>query len=101
MGSVLLTCAGGTELNEGENKGDSPITQHTTSSGDQPMSEDPPPTGGHEGAETAIRSESTFSANLLEGMAVLFTDYQDCMDDETMDKWKQVRGSGCGVGGVT
>ena len=97
---MLMICAGGTELDEGASKEDSLVIQHTTSSGDQPMSEDPPPTDGREGTEAGVKSESTFSANLLDGMAVLFTDYQDCMDDETMDKWEQVR-CGCGVGGVT
>ena len=36
-----------------------------------------------EGGQTAAES-------LLEGLVVVFSDYQDCMDEETMDKWKQV-----------
>ena len=27
---------------------------------------------------------------LLDELVVVFSDYQDCMDEDTMDKWKQV-----------
>ena len=30
------------------------------------------------------------SRSLLEGVVIYFTDYQDCMDDDTIEKWKQV-----------
>lgn len=30
-------------------------------------------------------------SRLLEGMSLLFTDYQECMDKETIRKWKEVR----------
>ena len=35
------------------------------------------------------RGEST-TEQLLDGLVVVFSDYQDCMDEDTMDKWKQV-----------
>ncbi len=32
----------------------------------------------------------SITEQLLDGLVVVFSDYQDCMDEDTMDKWKQV-----------
>ena len=40
-----------------------------------------------EGGESVPKS----AEDLLDGLTVVFTDYPDCMDMDTMDKWKQVR----------
>ena len=40
-------------------------------------------------SEEGDKREST-SEQLLDGVMVVFSDYQDCMDEDTMDKWKQV-----------
>ena len=48
------------------------------------------------------REQST-TEQLLDGLVVVFSDYQDCMDEDTMDKWKQVRGRGevvCRIGQI-
>ena len=41
---------------------------------------------GVEGGESVPKSAD----ELLDGLTVVFTDYPDCMDADTMDKWKQV-----------
>lgn len=35
-------------------------------------------------------SEVAGLENLLDGVVIFFTDYQDCVEDETMEKWKMV-----------
>ena len=45
--------------------------------------------------EEGERGQST-AEQLLDGLVVVFSDYQDCMDEDTMDKWKQVREEGEG-----
>lgn len=45
--------------------------------------------------EEGEREQST-AEQLLDGLVVVFSDYQDCMDEDTMDKWKQVREEGEG-----
>ena len=42
--------------------------------------------GGEEGEQSGSKS----TEELLDGLVVVFTDYQDCMDEDTMDKWKLV-----------
>ena len=41
---------------------------------------------GAESGESVPKS----AEELLDGLTVVFTDYPDCMDTDTMDKWKQV-----------
>jgi hypothetical protein len=36
----------------------------------------------------------SITEQLLDGLVVVFSDYQDCMDEDTMDKWKQVMRGG-------
>ena len=43
--------------------------------------------------EEGERGQST-AEQLLDGLVVVFSDYQDCMDEDTMDKWKQVMKEG-------
>ena len=90
---------GQTGPNEDTNERETFASQHATESRDPPLSKDPSPSGDRESTEAAVKSESDFTADLLDGISVLFTDYQDCMDEETMDKWKQV--CGCVVGGAS
>ena len=40
---------------------------------------------GGEATPTGVRSEQ-----LLDGVVIYFTDYQDCVEDHTLDKWKLV-----------
>ena len=35
-------------------------------------------------------SPSSTRANLLDGITIFFTDYQECIEDDTLDKWKLV-----------
>lgn len=54
-----------------------------------------PPTNSETQAEesitvTPMQVEHDPSSVLLRGVVVCFSDYQECMDDETVDKWKQV-----------
>lgn len=56
------------------------------------MSNEPSTGGGGDQTLTEKGGESVskFTEELLDGLVVVFTDYQDCMDEDTMDKWKQV-----------
>ena len=56
--------------------------------GESAVYEEPSSTTAQE-PEEGVRREST-TEQLLDGLVVVFSDYQDCMDEDTMDKWKQV-----------
>ena len=45
--------------------------------------------GGEE--ERKADSVPTKSEQLLSGVVIYFTDYQDCVEDDTLEKWKMVR----------
>ena len=53
------------------------------------LSEKPSSTMAQPSVEEEDGGQST-TEQLLEGVGVIFSDYQDCMDEDTMDKWKQV-----------
>ena len=48
------------------------------------------PGGGSESGENMC-SPAAGPEELLEGVVICFTDYQDCVEDDTLEKWKLVR----------
>ena len=69
------------------------IARESVTSPGMDMSEQPRILGDHltsvfEGTPTTMGPEQS---QLLESVSLLFTDYQECMDRETIRKWKEVR----------
>lgn len=68
--------------------------KETTSSQNEAESEStltpPPRAEAQPPEEVDVQPSSKSVDTLLDGVVVTFADYQDCMDEDTMDKWKQV-----------
>ena len=64
------------------------VTSPSTDTSEQPHLLGDHLTSVFEGTPTTAGPEQS---RLLEGMSLLFTDYQECMDKETIRKWKEVR----------